>query len=82
MTVSRRKPPTGFSSPVEETIEAVTETPMEVVQEEVKEVVEKVVEVKKEKVHPAVTPVLGNNPKPVAPRTPSTRNTPRFSPQR
>jgi hypothetical protein len=55
---------------------------MEVVQEEVKEVVEKVVEVKKEKVHPAVTPVLGNNPKPVAPRTPSKRNTPRFSPQR
>jgi hypothetical protein len=67
---------------VEETIEAVTETPVEVVEKKVEEVVEKVVEVKKEKVHPAVTPALGNNPKPVAPRTPSKRNTPRFSPQR
>jgi hypothetical protein len=82
MTVSRRKLPEGFSSPVEETTEAVTETPVEVVEKKVEEVVEKVVKVKKEKVHPAVTPVLGNNPKPVAPRTPSKRNTPRFSPQR
>jgi hypothetical protein len=75
MTVSRRKLPEGFSSPVEETTEPVTETPVEVVEK-------KVVEVKKEKVHPAVTPVVGNNPKPVAPRTPSKRNTPRFSPLR
>ena len=78
MTVSRRKTPAGFSSPVEETTEVFTETPVEVVEEEVVEKVEKVVK----KVHPAVTPVLGNNPKPVAPRTPSPRNTPRFSPQR
>ena len=81
MTVSRRKPPAGFSSPVEETTEVVTETPVEVVEEKVEEVAEKVEKVV-EKVHPAVTPVLGSNPKPVTPRTPSPRNNPRFSPQR
>jgi hypothetical protein len=82
MTSSRRKPPSGFSLPVEEIVEAVEETTEEVVEESVEEeAVEEIVAEVKQPVVPAQVPVI-NNPKPVVARATSRRNTPRFSAQR
>jgi hypothetical protein len=85
MTSSRRKSPSGFSLPEDETVETIEETTAEVmggsVEEEAEEAEEEIVAEVKLPAAPVQAPVL-NNPKPVVERTSPRRNTPRFSAQR